>query len=205
MSNPEVKLRRPVSGQKLTRRQVLKAVGATVVGGGSAAIFGKRLSAEPGSEEVPFVSGTLVKVKPPDLLYLSSADPNQTTQTIIVKVLPTTTVSRGLQGIVGSIDVFMPGDKVVAEGEWGNGVFVTTVLMSLYYYIEGKIIKRKQERLETTVGAVLLTPGTEPAAAAAGYETEPLDELAAGDEIAALAWNDPTNNTYVAAKVGTRE
>ena len=205
MDDPEAKPRRSVNGQKLTRRQMLKAVGATIIGGGSVAVFNKSVTAEPESEEVPFVTGTLIRSEPPDLLHLSSLDPNQpASQTTIVKVPDTATVSRGLQGIVSDTRTFMPGDKVVVEGEWRDGIFMATTLMSLYYSIEGKIIERKQERLETTAGAILLTPDTEPAAAA-GYEAEPLDELAVGDEIAALAWIDPTNNTYVATKVGTRE
>jgi hypothetical protein len=184
----------------LTRRQILKAVGATIVGGGSVAIFGKSLAAEPGNG-APIVSGILERVEPPDLLHISSA--KQTAQTIIVKVPSTATVSRGLQGIVSSPDVFVPGDKVVAEGEWKDGLFVATALMSLYYYIEGEIIERRQERLETTAGVILLTPKSEKAAAD-GYEAVPLDNLTDGDEIAALVWNDPINNTYLAAKVAAR-
>ncbi|MCA9943290.1 MAG: hypothetical protein H6656_22070 [Ardenticatenaceae bacterium] len=204
MSNSEAKPQRPVESQKLTRRQVLRAVGATLVGGGSAAVFGKSLAAEPVSEEVPFVTGTLERIEQSDLLYLSALDPNQARQTITVKVLPTATISRGVQGIVNSTDGFVPGEKVVAEGDWVDGLFVATILMSLYYFVEGEVLARKQEQLETTAGVILLTPDTEPAAAA-GYEAEPLEELAAGDEVAVLAWDDPTNDTYVAAKVGTRE
>lgn len=204
MDDPEAKPQHLVNGQKLTRRQMLKAVGATIIGGG-AAVFSKSVTAEVDSEEVPFVTGTLIRSEPPDLLHLSSLDPNQpASQTTIVKVPDTATVSRGLQGIVSDTRTFMPGDKVVVEGEWRDGIFMATTLMSLYYSIEGKIIERKQERLETTAGVILLTPDTEPAAAA-GYEAEPLAELAVGDEITALAWIDPTNNTYVATKVGTRE
>ena len=204
MSNSEAKPQRPVESQKLTRRQVLRAVGATLVGGGSAAVFGKSLAAEPVSEEVPFVTGTLERIEQSDLLYLSALDPNQARQTITVKVLPTATISRGVQGIVNSTDGFVPGEKVVAEGDWVDGLFVATILMSLDYFVEGEVLARKQEQLETTAGVILLTPDTEPAAAA-GYEAEPLEELAAGDEVAVLAWDDPTNDTYVAAKVGTRE
>jgi hypothetical protein len=200
MSNSEAKPQRPGDSQKLTRRQILKAVGATIVGGGSVAIFGKSLAAEPGNG-APIVSGILERVEPPDLLHISSA--KQTAQTIIVKVPSTATVSRGLQGIVSSPDVFVPGDKVVAEGEWKDGLFVATALMSLYYYIEGEIIERRQERLETTAGVILLTPKSEKAAAD-GYEAVPLDNLTDGDEIAALVWNDPINNTYLAAKVAAR-
>lgn len=204
MSDSETKPRRPVDGQKFTRRQMLKAFGATLVGGSSVAVFGKSLAAEPGGEEVPFVTGTLQRIEQPDLLYLSSFDSDNSNQTVTVKLLPTTTISRGVQGIVNSTDSFVPGEKIVAEGEWVDGLFVATTLMSLYYFVEGEILEREQERLETTAGVILLTPETEPAAAA-GYEAESLDELAAGDEIAALAWSDPTNNTFVAARVGTRE
>jgi hypothetical protein len=199
MSNSEAKPQRPGDSQKLTRRQILKAVGATIVGGGSVAIFGRSLAAEPGNE-APIIIGTLERVEPPDLLHISSANPSQSAQTIIVKVPSTATISRGLQGIVSSTDVFVPGDKVVAEGEWKDGLFVATALMSLYYYIEGEIIERRQERLETTAGVILLTPESEKAAAD-GYEAVPLDELADGDEIAALVWNDPISNTNLAARV----
>ena len=147
---------------------------------------------------------SLERIEQSDLLYLSALDPNQARQTITVKVLPTATISRGVQGIVNSTDGFVPGEKVVAEGDWVDGLFVATILMSLYYFVEGEVLARKQEQLETTAGVILLTPDTEPAAAA-GYEAEPLEELAAGDEVAVLAWDDPTNDTYVAAKVGTRE
>lgn len=204
MSNSEAKPQRPVDSQKLTRRQVLKAFGVTLVGGGSAAVFGRSLAAEPVSEEVPFVTGTLERIEQSDLLYLSSLDPNQALQTITVKVLPTATISRGVQGIVNSADDFVPGEKMVAEGNWIDGLFVATALMSLYYFVEGEILERRLERLETTAGVIILTPDTEPAVVE-GYEAEPLEKLAAGDEIAALAWDDPTNNTYVATKVGTRE
>jgi hypothetical protein len=204
MSNSEAKPQRPVDSQKLTRRQVLRAMGATLVGGGSAAVFGKSFATESVSEEVPFVTGTLERIEQSDLLYLSSLDPNQARQTITVKVLPTATISRGVQGIVNSTDGFVLGEKVIAEGNWVDGLFVATALMSLYYFVEGEILERKQERLETTAGIILLTPDTEPAASA-GYEAEPLEKLATGDEIAALVWDDPTNNTYVAAKVGTQK
>lgn len=82
MSNSEAKTQRPVDSQRLTRRQVLKVFGATIVGGGSAAVFGRSLATEPVSEEVPFVIGTLERIEQSDLLYLSPLDPSQTLQTI---------------------------------------------------------------------------------------------------------------------------
>lgn len=203
MSHSQAKSRRPVSDGKLTRRQMLKAVGATIVGGGSATMFSKSLAAEPADEETPLVVGTLERLEPPDLLYVSVAPGQPTARTAIVKVPNTASVSRGLQGVVHGIEAFVPGDKVVAEGEWKGEVFAATTLMSLYYFIEGEIIERKEERLVTTAGVILLTPESEKAAAA-GYEAVPLDELDAGDEIAALVWSDPTRNTYLAAKVGAR-
>lgn len=202
MSQPQGNARRPMSGQKLTRRQMLKAAGATIIGGG-AAIFAKSLAAESAGEEAPLVVGTLERIEPPDLLHVSTDPAQSPAKTTLVKAPDTATFSRGLQGVVNDVDAFVPGDKVVAEGEWEDGLFVATALMSLYYSIEGEIIERDQERLETTAGTILLTPESEKAAAA-GYEAISLDELAAGDEIAALVWNDPTINTYLAAKVGTR-
>jgi len=92
--------------------------------------------------------------------------------------------------------------KYYAEGEWVNGLFVATALMSLYYTVEGEIVARDQKRLETTAGTILLTPESEKAAAA-GYEAVSLDELAVGDEIAALVWNDPTINTISKWKIPT--
>jgi len=198
MSNPEASSRRKVSDQKLTRRQMLKLTGATIIGGGSAAIFDKNLAAEREGKEMPFVIGTLERFELPDLLYLTVAtDSDQiTAQTIIVKVLESTTISRGVQGIVGDIEAFVSGDQIVAEGEWHDGVFVAVTLMSLYHSIEGEIINRKQERLETTSGIILLTPDTK-AAATEGYKAESLDDLSNGTEIAALVWNDPVNRVYV--------
>jgi hypothetical protein len=166
-------------------------------------MFSKSLAAEPADEETPLVVGTLERLEPPDLLHVSVVPGQPTAETAIVKVPNTASVSRGLQGVVHGIEAFVPGDKVVAEGEWEGEVFVATTLMSLYYFIEGEIVERKKERLVTTAGVILLTPESEKAAAA-GYEAVPLDELDAGDEIAALVWSDPARNTYLAAKVGAR-
>jgi hypothetical protein len=191
---------------EFSRRQFLK-VGSLLFAGTGVALLSEQARAHgkfPGLElaeehEGEVVAGTIARIDPSGMVYVQSLE-----KTVPVTFTQETFFSRGKQGVVNSVNDYILGDKVVAEGVWEGDAFRAHTFMSIYQLIEGTVTARTVERLETTGGTLLLIPETKPARGYA-YDEKPLSEITVGDGIGALAWQAPGASDYFALRIGVAE
>lgn len=181
---------------RLTRRHLLISAGAAV---GSFVVLRvvdvRKVSSAPG--EITLI-GVVERVDSPRALNVrTTAGPG------VIRFSDDAIFWRGRSGRVTGLAAFVTGDEVVAEGQWATNVFTAATLMSLYRFIEGRITQRQGDRLQTTGGAVQLMPDTV-LLGGHGFMGKPLAQLAAGDDIVADAWRDPTTGNLVALRMGVR-
>jgi hypothetical protein len=96
------------------------------------------------------VVGAIERIEPTGKLHVHSKEGRA-----IIRFSADATFIRGHQ-LVAGLDAFMPGDEVVAEGQWTADVFVATVLETLRRVTEGRIVHRQGEQIETTGGSIRL-------------------------------------------------
>lgn len=102
-----------------------------------------------------------------------------------------------------SITAFVPGDEVVAEGDWSNGQFAATYMVSLYRLLEAVIVGREDSHLDTTAGVVQLTDDSLPQGGSM-LESIPLPELGAGESIVVLGRRDPLASEFIGLRIGVK-
>jgi len=191
---------------KFSRRQFLKISSLFFAGTGVALLSDRALAHGkfPGEEMVEdhedqFVAGTIAQIDPSGFVYVQSPE-----KTIPVYFTNDAFFSRGKQGVVSGVNDYIPGDKVVAEGAWEGEIFRAHTFMSIYQLVEGTVTARTKDSLETTGGTLFLTPETKPANGNV-YEEKPLSEIAIGDEVGALAWQEPGETEFIALRIGVAE
>jgi hypothetical protein len=179
---------------RISRRQVLGA-GATLAG---LALVSPSLTSETLGAGEDVLIGVVERVESPStLLVTSSGNP------AVIKLADAAVLSHGPSGLVAGLGAFIPREEVVAEGQWIDGAFIATALMTRYRLVEGTIVRRHGNRLETTAGDVLLAPYTVPESAP-DFTAKPLNHLRVGDTIWADGWHDPTISNFVALRIGVR-
>jgi hypothetical protein len=191
-----------VSKTALTRRRWLKRVaGVATVGSLS---LGTTAAHADTTDEVTTIVGKIDRILPQQQLVLQHAQGRTH-----IKLSDTAVLSRGCAGRVAALAAFVAGEEIAVEGHWHGKQFLATSIMSVYGFIEGRIIQRQGDWLQTTAGALQLRAETRPRGGVGEdhddvYIPKALDQLSVGDEIAAMVWNDPVAGTRVAVQIGVR-
>ena len=192
-----------MDNHKLSRRQFLKATGA-MIAVASAIFLWDRPWAYGIADQIveldedQIVYGTIENIDSSGVVYLNSQE-----SMVSVQFSSDSIFSRGNLGHVRGVNDFVIGDQVVAEGEWNGDVFQANALMSIYLAIEGTILTRTNNHLETSAGTLLLTPETR-ASRGNAFVEKPLDDLATGDEIGAMVWREPGVGDFIVLRIGVR-
>jgi len=182
----------------LTRRQLLSSGGVMLGYVVLSRNLPPRTPLPEDSEKV--VAGVVENVESPRILKVRSFRKKP----VSIQFSDDATFWRGRSGRVAGLDAFIPGDEVVAEGQLVADGFAATTLMSLYRAIEGRIVQQQGNNLQTSSGAVRLTPDTT-LLRGDGFVSKSLDELAVGDYIVGDAWHDPLTDDLIVMRIGARE
>lgn len=178
------------SAGNLSRRQFVIGAGAVISGFGIL----QAMSGEQQQSDTA-VAGIVERVEAPDLLRIRQYDG----RALLVRFSDSALFLRRVE--LTSLTSFVTGDEVVAEGSWDDERFVADRLSTLFRPVEGHILAREGDRIETTSGFVYLavdtviwdTPQLAPKA---------LAELTDGDHIYALSSRDPSGSRLIAAQIG---
>lgn len=188
-----------MSKTALTRRQWLKQVAGVVIVG-SLSLDTTAAHADT-TDEVTTIVGKIDRILPEQQLLLQHVQGRTH-----VKLSDTAVLSRGCAKRVAALAAFVAGEEIAVEGHWHGKQFLATSIMSVYGFIEGRIIERQGDWLQTTAGALQLRAETLPRGGVGEddhvYIPKVLDQLGVGDEIAGIVWNDPVAGTRVAVQIG---
>jgi len=184
----------------LTRRQWLKGTSGAVLAGYVALSRDLSSAAPLAGDQEEVAAGVVERIEPPNILKIRGFREGP----VSISFSDDAAFWRGHSGRVAGLDVFILGDEVVAEGQWTASGFAATTLMSMYRLIEGRVVHRKDNRLQTTGGIVQLTSDTV-LLDGDGFVDKTLDGLAVGDDIVAEVWRDPSTRDLVALRIGVRK
>jgi hypothetical protein len=158
----------------------------------------REVSGAPRARKIALI-GVVERIDSPRVLNVHSrAGPG------VIRFSDDATFFRGHSKRVTGLAAFMPGDEVVAEGEWVADGFAATSLLSTYRFVEGRIVRRQGMRLETTDATIQLIPDTK-ILQDHGFISKPLAQVGVGDEIVADVWRDPSTGQFLALRLGVRE
>lgn len=148
--------------------------------------------------------GIVDQVLPPTTLILPETftRPDLVGRTV-VEFSPSAEFWRGRFGRVAELDAFIPNDQIVAEGEWIVDAFAARKLLTYCHLIEGSVVQRAGDRIQTTSGTIQLVSDTFPIKGP-GFVSKPLAEIGAGDPLWVEAWDDPVTQDLVALRIGVR-
>lgn len=185
----------------LTRRQMLKTSAGAAIAGYIAAratdAHAEQAYSTVDGQDV--VVGVVERVESPRTLSVRRKEGR-----LIVRFSDDAFFSRGDLGIVADCSAFVRRDEIIAEGHQVDGAFSATVLMTMYRAIEGRILDRQDNRLQTTSGIVQLTSDTE-LLDGDEFMNKPLTQLTVGDDIWTDGWRDPSVGQFVALRVGVKK
>ena len=186
-----------------TRRKVL-GVSAAFVGSAFLAGYGRVSGASDLSElygTLPnyAVPGTVERIVMPDTMHVRNSEGQAT-----IKVADGSRFYRSRQGAVSGISDFFVGDDIAAEGAWEGDVFVATLLMQLLRLVEGPVVGRSGNKLQTVNGAVRLDPDTT-TESFSDYVGKPVGEITVGDYVYGQAWRDPSTGELVALRISVKK
>jgi hypothetical protein len=138
------------------------------------------------------VTGPIQMIAPPNSMVLG-----QDVGSADVKFSPDTVFWR--DGPV-TLESFLLGEDVVAEGEWVGEVFSGSALIPVFYQVEGQVLSVKGETIETTAGTLRLTSFSR---RQQGAELSPLmaSDFAVGSNVAALTRKEPGNEELIVLSV----
>jgi hypothetical protein len=180
---------------KITRRQLLKGIGTTILG---YMIFApNRTSAASSAAVNPdnYLAGSIERLETPQTAHLK-------TPKGAVKVRFTNDAAFWRYGSHGGAKFtdYAQREEVVAEGEWLNDVFQAKALHTKFRSVEGRITARQVNRLETTVGVLHLTPTTRDQGS-----NKSVARLALGDEVRAMIGVEPNSGNRLVAAIQVKE
>jgi hypothetical protein len=160
-----------MSEHRYSRRRFLRTAGGGVVGLSATAALGVAV-AEATSETAPKVGGPPVtrvpfSPNPPDVVagFLQSADPGsrtavlQTAEQGRIDVAFTNDALLWRDHRVG-LNAFTPGEELVAEGSWSNGVFSAYSLITIYQSLYATVTGFSGDRVFTSGGTLRFVPET---------------------------------------------
>jgi hypothetical protein len=104
----------------------------------------------------------------------------------------------GAFGDVGSMADFIPGDRVVAQGNWSNGMFSAAAVGSAYKPMEARVdsVSNDGTVAHTSIGDVLLDQSRLPNTPESAQPPAP--RPSAGDVLSGLEWQHPeTGDRYL--------
>ena len=93
-----------------------------------------------------------------------------------------------------TLSSFVPGDKVVAEGAWVDGIFIANKLVPLFEPAEGPLLRRNGNTFVVPHRIIKITPFTR-------FQDDKA-RLIVGKEIFAVGRLDPVTDELVAGKIG---
>lgn len=179
----------------VTRRRLLFAGVATATGG----VLGYRASPVRTATGLVFprldLFGVIERIEPPALVRLRS---NGEKLVILQKN------ARLWRDHEVSLNAFVSGDEIAAQGTWNGGALWASDFGSAYRRVEGKVLRRDGQRLELDTAAALFTDDTLEVDLA-GCVAKPLDEVVPGDTVVATARWDPELRRMVLLHVGVRD
>jgi len=94
------------------------------------------------------IAGVIERVEPPRL-YLRTAEGN-----VAVEFRRDAVFQRDHRVL---LDAFSPGDDVVVEGEWADGVYIGNALAPMLDMLESVVTNVTPDRIQTAGGVILLT------------------------------------------------
>ena len=173
----------------ISRRAVLKGVGVGAVAG----VFLHNSSADAG--ELPAqLNGDVVRADDSGLLIMtnySEISVRAGSECIIWKDHP-----------AGLTD-FVPGDHVVASGQWDGSTFLASQIEILGYVVEARVERRRGDALETDRGVVFISSSTKASDAFGATPRNP-SEISPGMRVVAEGRIDPDSNDLIAWTIGVR-
>ena len=188
---------------RLSRRRLLRM--STAVVGGLAGSYllatdpvaTRLVEASEAPAKADIVSGEIVQVEGGGVFTLRDSGGKD------VAIQTTDTTSFVRIGEVANFNDFVPGDEVVSEGAYVSGEFQSDKLVTLYHGLEGELVSRTADTLVTAAGSLTIDNGSIP------WELpyligKPLDDLAVGDVIVALARRHPVSDALHVVQVGVR-
>ncbi|HEX6701331.1 MAG TPA: hypothetical protein VF101_11425 [Gaiellaceae bacterium] len=160
-----------MSEHRYSRRRFLRTAGGGVVGVSAAAALGVAV-AEATSEGAPKlgrppVTGVPFSPNPPDVVagFLQSADVGrrtavlQTAEQGRINVAFTNDALLWRDHRVG-LNAFTPGEELVAEGTWADGVFSAFSLITIYQSLYATVTGVSGDRVFTSGGTLRFVPET---------------------------------------------
>lgn len=190
---------------KFSRREFLKISSLLFAGTGATLLLDRALAHGEFPDEMleadedEIVVGTIVLIDASGLVNIQGPE-----KTIQVYFTDDAFFSRGKHGVVSGVNDYVLGDKVVADGVWEGEIFRAHTLMSIYQLVEGTVTARTEDSLITTGGTLLLVPETKPTKGYI-YTEKSLSQIAVGDDIGALTWQEPETNDYFTLRIGVAE
>ncbi len=186
-----------------TRRKVL-GIGAAFVSSAFLAGYGRASDASDLSDRYGTlpnyaVPGTVERIVMPDTMHVRNSEGQAT-----IKVADGSRFYRSRQGTVSGISDFFVGDDIAAEGAWERDVFVATLLMQLLRLVEGPVVGRSGNKLQTVNDIVRLDPDTT-TENFSDYVGKPLGEITVGDYVYGQAWRDPSTGELVALRISVKK
>jgi hypothetical protein len=184
--------------KKISRRQLIKGVGGLLL---AASLSKTPNNISLASTENQNVNSTIVGIVQstfPTKLIVRTIE----SQDIEVTVDPSAFISRGDSDTTVRIGDFVVGDEVVAIGLLRSHTMVANELTTMYRFLEGSIISRNGNKIETTGGTAYLTSDTQ-IVQTLGFIEKPLQEIGPGDEIVADCWI--ASDMFRMARVGILE
>jgi hypothetical protein len=193
----------------LSRRQLLAGGAAGLAGGALAgplkAVAQVAPAGDPGGSSL---NGTLKAVKPGTLVFadyhldLDGAPAGAQPPSGAEAVLPVSEDAPLWRSGPAELGDFRPGDKLIAYVEWRDGSLVALAVEPLYEGVQATVSSRKDDRLSTDAGNVVLTEHTLMVATAKAPAAKSHAGIAKGNKIFATCRVDPDSGDYVANNVG---
>lgn len=133
---------------RFARRRFLGA-GAALMG--SAVLAGYNQVADASHTSSPsdplpnnVVPGTIERIVMPDTLYVRNSEGSKT-----IELSENAEFHRARAGAASGLDDFFVGDEIVAEGQWSGDVFAATALVQMLRLVEGPVLDRNGDKLQT--------------------------------------------------------
>lgn len=192
---------------RFTRRHLLKSAGAMAAGavllraGDGTALHPSGVSAASASPAAgpAVLAGVVERTTPAEVFHIRS-----TAGSKALRLAETATSSRGRAGRTPGAATFVPGDEIVAVGQWTGQVFVASTMVTMFRPVEAHVVGRQGDRLQTTAGAIRLRPDSTPLDEEA-LAAKPLAQIATGDDIVGTTWRDASSGLLAASRLGVRK
>jgi hypothetical protein len=126
---------------------------------------------------------------------------------IPVGLVPKAIVSRDGEP---SLTAFSRGDELLMGGRWQSNGFAAAVVEQSFRVMQGKVLRRRADRLVTTDGVVRIESHTrrvsdgDPRRGGYSLKAVPLRKIREGDHIWALGRRDGPTGDLIASQIATR-